>query len=62
MRPYLTLGLRWRHNYDQRVVLYETASKSTAAVLRPNGAVLKFTLTSGVWTPDQDVVERRQRF
>jgi YD repeat-containing protein len=61
MRPYVTLGARWRHNFDQHVVLYETTSKSTAAVMRRDGSVLKFTLTSGVWTPDADVVDTLQR-
>jgi RHS repeat-associated protein len=61
MLPYTTLGSRWRHNFDRSVVLYEYPTKATAAVLRPNGTILKFTLTSGVWTPDADVADKLQR-
>ena len=61
MLPHATLGSRWRHNFDRSVVLYEYPTKATAAVLRPNGTILKFTLTSGVWTPDADVADKLQR-
>lgn len=59
--PARTIGERWRHNFDRTVVLYINGTVSTAAVMRPDGRVLKFTLVSGAWTPNpgiQDVLVR----
>src|SRR6188768_899962 len=59
---YPTLGALWQHNFDRSIQLYTSSSGlSTAAALRPDGRILKFTLTSGIWTPDADVVDGLQR-
>jgi RHS repeat-associated protein len=46
------LGVNWRSNYDR---FLSFISPSLTVAERPDGALLSFTLTGGVWTPDSDV-------
>jgi YD repeat-containing protein len=52
------LGMHWRHTYSRSIYLVETASLSTATVIREDGNRYYFSLISGRWTPDEDVTDR----
>nr|WP_303902818.1 RHS repeat-associated core domain-containing protein [Thiohalomonas denitrificans] len=54
-RTYNSLNLGWRLDYTQRI---ESLEPGKVAVRRPGGQSYEFTLSSGSWTPDPDVVER----
>ncbi len=43
-----SLGAGWRDNYDRVIKVFSTATVSSAAVLRPEGRILWFTLSGGV--------------
>jgi YD repeat-containing protein len=53
--PFRTLGSRWRHTYDRSVTVATVSGITTAAVVRPDGRNLRFTLTAGSWVPDADI-------
>jgi RHS repeat-associated protein len=47
-----SLGTNWRSNFDRYLNIL---SPSSVQAERPDGQVLKFTLTGSTWTPDTDV-------
>ena len=52
------IGANWRHSYDRSVKYASTNNPATASVLRPDGKVFTFALTSGQWLSDSDVADR----
>lgn len=46
------LGTKWRSSYDR---FLSFVSSSLTVAERPDGQLLNFTLSGGVWTPDTDV-------
>ena len=55
------LGPRWRHSYERTITLLTTPSITSAAAMRPDGRVLRFTLASGIWVSDADVTDQLER-
>lgn len=57
-----TLGPHWRHWYDRSIgiVTVEDKGKTStyADMVRPDGRVLRFTLSNGVWVAPPDAVDR----
>jgi YD repeat-containing protein len=52
------IGAHWRHSFDRTLVYQSSSPPSTATIIRPNGVQKVFRLLStGVWTPDPDVVD-----
>ena len=47
-----TLGVNWRSNFDRYLRII---SATEVDAERPDGQVVSFVLTSGIWTPDTDV-------
>ena len=55
------IGIGWSHSYSAQVVVLPYPSGSTlnqATVYRPDGRILKFNLSGGVWVGDPDISER----
>jgi RHS repeat-associated protein len=55
------IGIGWTHTYLASVFFMPAPGSGTdtlALAYRPDGVILRFTLTNGVWTPDADVAER----
>ena len=59
--PQATVGVKWRHTYQRSVSLVGSVAATTASVDRPDGKQYFFTLLSGGWAPDSDVVDRLER-
>jgi RHS repeat-associated protein len=59
-----SFGANWRGYYDRNLVITSTTLKgkttTVAEAIRPDGRVLRFTLTNGAWVADPDVVDRLQ--
>lgn len=58
--PTAHLGNRWRHFYDRSVYLSSYSGASSAAVSRPDGKVLRFSLKSNIWVGDPDIADQLQ--
>ena len=52
-----SIGMNWTAPWDRRVTI-ASATATRASVSRPDGKVLSFTLTSGIWNADADVNHR----
>jgi len=52
------IGANWRHNFDRSIEYHASSNLSTATVFRPDGRQVVFTLASGQWVADPDVVDR----
>jgi len=55
------IGVAWSHRYLGQIVVAPPQGSSTlseAIVYWPDGRILRFNLSGGVWTPDADVSER----
>lgn len=55
------IGVAWIHSYQSSVYFMPASGSSTitqAVAYRPDGSILRFNLTGGVWTADADVPER----
>ena len=59
-----SFGANWRGFYDRSLVIVSTTTKgkttTVAEAVRPDGRVLRFTLTNGGWVGDPDIVDRLQ--
>lgn len=57
-----SFGNHWRGFYDRSIVVTSTTvrgkTSTIAEAVRNDGKVLRFTLTSGAWVADPDVVDR----
>ena len=53
--PNLTLGKRWRDNYDRFVKQRSFGSLTYVGVYRPDGRILKFQQSANGWTAPDDI-------
>jgi len=57
--PDTTIGRRWRHSFDARVVLDDALDQALA--YRPDGVMHRFARSGADWVPEPDVADRLER-
>jgi RHS repeat-associated protein len=57
--PDATIGRRWRHSFDARVVFDEALDQALA--YRPDGVMLRFARSGADWVAEPDVADRLER-